>query len=312
MNEDKFEKSPVLLITYKRAENTKKILDILIENKIKHIFVYNNGPIGDKDLDENNKTREVVKKYSNKYPNIRTLYKYKNTGLKYNIPEGINWVFEYFDRVIILEDDCFPNSSFFKFCDQLLEKYKFDFSVGQISGSNFLNFNKFKRKDDYSYFFSRIINCWGWATWKSRWENDHDIEMKKWPEVYKKNLLGPFFKIPKNTKYFTKVFNNNFKKGILWDRAWFLTNIINNRLTILPSKNLISNRGYDKSKSGPNPNKWNSLELENLDFPLTHPNNIIFDSEVDNFLIEQGFSNPKLFYRIKNRIKKFFKIPGMY
>ena len=312
MSEDKFEKTPVLLITYKRSNNTKELLDILIENKIKHIFIYNNGPISDQDLAESNKTREVVKKYSNKYPNIKTLYKNKNTGLKYNIPEGINWVFEYFNRVIVLEDDCFPSSSFFKFCDQLLEKYEFDFTVGQISGSNFLNFKKFKRKDNYSYFFSRIINCWGWATWKSRWVNVHDVEMKKWPEIYKNNLLSDFFKIPKNTKYFNKVFNNNFKNGILWDRAWFLTNIINNRLTIFPSKNLISNRGYDQFKSGPNPNKWNSLELENLNFPLTHPNNIFFDSDVDNFLIEQGFSNPKLLYRIKNRIKKLLRIPGMY
>ena len=38
--------SPVLLITYRRPENTEKIINILLENNIKNIFIYNNGPIG--------------------------------------------------------------------------------------------------------------------------------------------------------------------------------------------------------------------------------------------------------------------------
>ena len=39
--------SPVLLITYKRPKNTEKLINILIDNKIKNIFIYNNGPSND-------------------------------------------------------------------------------------------------------------------------------------------------------------------------------------------------------------------------------------------------------------------------
>ena len=299
--------APVLLITYKRPKNTEKLIKILLENKIKNIFIYNNGPIGNIDLEDCNSTKAVVKKYSEIYPNINTLYKKENTGLKYNIPEAINWVFDTYDKVIILEDDCIPNNLFFIFCNELLDKYQKDFRIGQISGSNFINNRNFKRKNKDSYFFSNIINCWGWATWKNRWKGVHDLEMKNWPNIKKNNIIKSFFKNKKDSVYFNKMFNANYPNNIMWDRAWFLTSIINNRLTIIPDKNLISNIGFDTKASGPNPKKYDSLKHENLDFPLTHPRIIETDNDCDKFLIKEGFSNPPLKYRIINKFKNFFK-----
>ena len=39
----------VLLITFKRSDNTEKLINILIENKINKIFIYNNGPRNEDD-----------------------------------------------------------------------------------------------------------------------------------------------------------------------------------------------------------------------------------------------------------------------
>ena len=297
---------PVLLITYKRPKNTKKLINILLENKISNIFIYNNGPIDDRDLEDCKNTKDVVESYTKSYQNISALYKKKNTGLKYNIPEAIDWVFEKFDKVIILEDDCIPNNFFFLFCKQLLKKYENDLSIGQISGSNFINQRGYKRKNQDSYFFSKIINCWGWATWKNRWSNIHDIEMSNWPAIRKEKVIEKYFDNKKNSDYFNKIFNNNYPNNVIWDRAWFLTNIINKRLTIIPDKNLISNIGFDNKASGPNPKKYNSLIHEKLNFPLQHPKIIEADKDCDQFLIKEGFSNPPLKYRIINKLKKIF------
>ncbi len=297
---------PVLLITYKRPKNTKKLINILLENKISNIFIYNNGPIDDRDLEDCKSTKDVVENYTKSYQNISALYKKKNTGLKYNIPEAIDWVFEKFDKVIILEDDCIPNNFFFLFCKQLLKKYENDLSIGQISGSNFINQRGYKRKNQDSYFFSKIINCWGWATWKNRWSNIHDIEMSNWPAIKKEKVIEKYFDNKKNSDYFNKIFNNNYPNNVIWDRAWFLTNIIHKRLTIIPDKNLISNIGFDNKASGPNPKKYNSLIHEKLNFPLQHPKIIEADKDCDQFLIKEGFSNPPLKYRIINKLKKIF------
>lgn len=299
---------PVLLITYKRPKNTEKLIKILLENKIKNIFIYNNGPINSVDFEDCNNTKIVVKKYSEIYSNIRVLYKKENTGLKYNIPEAINWVFDSFEKVIILEDDCIPNNLFFLFCNELLNKYAKNLRIGQICGSNFINNRNFKRKNQDSYFFSNIINCWGWATWKNRWTDVHDLEMKNWPNIKKQNLLKKFFINKKDSDYFNKMFDANYPNDIIWDRAWFLTSIVNNRFTIIPDKNLISNIGFDTKASGPNPNKYDSLNHENLYFPLKHPKTIEVDNEVDNFLINEGFSYPSLKHRIINKLKKIFDL----
>ena len=298
---------PVLLITYKRPKNTEKLINILLENKIRNIFIYNNGPIDEKDLEDCKRTKEVVENYDKNYSHIRALYKKRNTGLKYNIPEAIDWVFGKFDKVIILEDDCIPNNFFFLFCNQLLDKYEKDLRIGQISGSNFINHRGFKRKSKDSYFFSKIINCWGWATWKNRWTNIHDVEMSKWPDIKKEKIVEKYFDNKKNSDHFNKIFNNNYPDNVIWDRAWFLTSIIYKRLTIIPDKNLISNIGFDDKASGPNPKKYNSLIHEKLNFPLQHPKIIEVDNDCDQFLIKEGFSNLPIKYRIINKLKKIFE-----
>lgn len=296
--------TPVLLIGYKRSNNIKKILDLLLKFQIKNIYIYIDGSINNHDFFENSKTKETALAYSKLNKNISILLKEKNIGLKYNIPEAINWVFNFHNKIIILEDDCIPNESFFSFCEELLNKYYSDLRIGQISGSNFLNSRNFKYSNNESYMFSKITNCWGWATWKNRWENIHDIEMDIWPEIKNKKYLEEYFENGKDVRYARKIFNQIYPNKIIWDRAWFLTNIINKRFTIIPRKNLISNIGYDNLASGPNPKKYNSLELQDLKFPLIHPIKVQPNKSVDDFLIKEGFSNPSIKYRIINRLKK--------
>jgi hypothetical protein len=92
------------------------------------------------------------------------------------------------------------------------------------------------------------------------------------------------------------------------DRVWTYANLINNRISICPAKNLVSNIGYDSvAAHQQNPKKWNSIPLEKIDFPLKHPIVISADNEVDEFLTKEGFSKPKLLYRIKNFFKKLNK-----
>ena len=39
---------------------------------------------------------------------------------------GISWVFSQVEEAIILEDDCVPHLSFFRFCEEMLERYRTD------------------------------------------------------------------------------------------------------------------------------------------------------------------------------------------
>jgi len=66
---------------------------------------------------------EVIKNYSD-----------INLGCAKRVSSGIDWVFNHVEEAIILEDDCLPHPTFFPFCEELLEKYRYDTRVSSISG----------------------------------------------------------------------------------------------------------------------------------------------------------------------------------
>src|SRR5690606_39168635 len=94
-------------------------------------------------------------------------YAESNMGCGRRPSSGISWVFEHVDRAIILEDDCVPDPTFFPFCEEMLERYAGDPRVMQISGRSVYDTAP---QSHYSYYFSRQLNCWGWATWARAWK----------------------------------------------------------------------------------------------------------------------------------------------
>ena len=155
-------KTPVVLIIYHRPELTKKVIEALRLVKPKKIFVIADGPKSKKDEKVCLKTRVLIKTIDwdcqifKKYAN-------KNMGLRKRVVSGLNWVFEKVDKAIILEDDLVIDPSFFKFCEDLLNKYKDNKEIISISGNNF-QFGKVSTKS--SYYFSHYVHSWGWATWR--------------------------------------------------------------------------------------------------------------------------------------------------
>ncbi len=98
---------------------------------------------------------------------VEQKYAERNLGLEANVELGLDWVFSQVDRAIVLEDDCIPDPTFFRFCDELLERYADDPRVWQIGGDTHLVPPEMFGGD--SYAFSTWASVWGWATWADRW-----------------------------------------------------------------------------------------------------------------------------------------------
>ena len=109
-------------------------------------------------------------------------------GLRRNVSEGLDWVFAQTEEAIILEDDCLPDPSFFPFCDELLERYRDDATVGMICGTN-LAPRQIIADSVASYYFSRYCYIWGWATWRRAWRC-YDREVKEWPSLGQNGWLN--------------------------------------------------------------------------------------------------------------------------
>ena len=142
---------------------------------------------------------EVIKNYSN-----------VNMGCKDRVSSGLAWAFHTVEEAIILEDDCLPHPTFFRFCQELLEKYRNDTRIMAISGNNF-QFGR-KRNDD-SYYLSRYNHCWGWAAWSRTWQS-YDIEMKLCPTIRANNSLKSILVDKGTLKYWQEHFDRTYDESI--------------------------------------------------------------------------------------------------
>ena len=234
---------PVLLICFNRPESTRKVLERIAEIKPSKFFVVMDGPRSGREDDVRNcqAVREMVTNPSWECELI-TDFSPVNLGCKVRVSSGISWVFNQVESAIILEDDCLPHPTFFGFCRQMLEEYRDDERVMQISGNNFQNPKEQKHE---GYYFSVFNHIWGWATWRRAWKF-YDVSLGDWPALkttdFLKEILGTSIQIRNWTYLFDEV-----RKGRIdtWDYQWTFTCWAQRGLTILPECNLVTNIGFD-------------------------------------------------------------------
>src|SRR4030095_10272355 len=172
--------TPVVLIIFNRPKLTEAVLNALALVRPRTLLVVADGPRpdfpGDPQaceaaravIDRVDWNCEVIKNYSN-----------VNLGCGRRPATGISWALEQVEEAIILEDDCVPHPSFFRFCAELLERYRDDERVMHIAGSTF---RRHAMSTPYSYFFTQVTGSWGWATWQRAWRH-YDASLALWPQL---------------------------------------------------------------------------------------------------------------------------------
>ena len=224
---------------------------------------------------------------------VLTNYSDLNLGCKKRVSSGLDWVFEIVEEAIILEDDCLPHPSFFRFCQGLLDYYRNDKRIMAISGDNF---QLGRKRTEYSYYFSRYNHIWGWATWRRAWQY-YDVKMKLWQEVRDGNWLESILGETQAMKYWRKIFQTAYDNKVdTWDYPWTFACWIQNGLTILPNQNLVSNIGFGEGAT----HTVNSVHLlanipvKAMIFPLKHPPFIMRDTIFDSFSQKNIFQRNRI------------------
>src|SRR6056297_64879 len=298
--------APLLFVVFNRVDTTRKVFNKIKKVKPTKLFIAADGPREDRpgEKEKCKKVRDIINDIDWDCE-VKTLYRDKNLGCKKAISSAIDWFFENVENGIILEDDCLPHISFFRFASELLKYYKDDDRIMHISGSNFL----FKKTQNLknSYYFSKYAHIWGWATWKRAWKK-YDVNMKSFPEFKRKNLIKNIFRKKNIQKYWMKRFEKSFSNRIdTWDYQWLYTLLINNGLSVVPGKNLIHNIGFNEDATHTTAAK-NSIvnNLNNkMEFPIIHPELLVVNKKIDEkvfnnrYLINKTFVSP-----LKKIIKK--------
>ena len=229
-------------------------------------------------------------------------------GCAKRVASGLDWVFSNVEEAIILEDDCIPHPTFFRFCEELLEKYRYDTRIASISGQN-VQFGQ-KRRTDYSYYFSIYNHCWGWASWRRAWQC-YDFNIKLWKEIQGGDFLNDIFKNHSAVRYWSNIFQSVYDNpsGMTWDYQWTFACWIQSSLGIISNVNLISNVGFGSDSThftSSQKNPYNNLPTQAMEFPLKHPPFVIRDTRADEFTQRTLFRESKI-QILKQELKELLK-----
>lgn len=294
--------TPVVFIIFNRPDTTERVLAEIARARPSRLLVIADGPRNDCQGEQElcNATRAIIDRVD--WPcDLLTNYSDSNMGCRNRVSSGLDWVFATVEQAIILEDDCLPDPTFFRFCEELLEKYRDDERIAQISGDNF---QLGRKRTIDSYYFSRFNHVWGWASWRRAWEN-YDVNLTAWPQTRDAGWLHDILGDSRQANYWTRIFQRVASGEIdTWDYQWTFACWVSNALTILPNTNLISNIGFGPAATHTTRhNLFANMETEAMRFPLRHPKSVIRDTQADQVTIKRMI-NPSLVARALSGLKR--------
>jgi hypothetical protein len=287
----------VAFIIFNRPDTTERVFSEISKARPPKLLVVADGPREGKpgEYEKCAATRAIIDRVDWDCE-VLTNFSDKNLGCKVRVATGLDWVFEQVEEAIILEDDCIPHPSFFRFCEELLIRYRDDERIGMISGDNF-QLNREICKD--SYYFSRYMHIWGWASWRRAWKH-YDRDVSEWPRIKDQGRLKASFDRRREFKFWAKALDGVYSGRIdTWDYQWALALWMQSMVTIIPCVNLISNIGFGPDATHTvGVSKSANLAVEAIYFPLRHPKDVMIDKSADNFTFRNFVRQNYLMYFI--------------
>ena len=268
-----FSSPPVLMIMFNRPHKAAEVFAKVRQVRPKKLFIAVDGARPNRPGEaEKVQQCRAFKDLVDWDCDLKLNFAETNMGCKNRISSGITWAFEHVEELIILEDDCVPDLTFFRFCGELLEKYRDDNRIFSIGGFNADCLEPF----DESYAFSKIFTEWGWATWRRAWKH-FDVTMKQWPLLKQDRYLQNIF-ARNDPSDLDANWKGNFQIAYdggydTWALRFSVNCLANHGLHIVPQVNLVRNIGFE-SNGGRHqqfPYICNLYMDEPITFPLTHP-----------------------------------------
>lgn len=296
--------TPVAIIFFNRARPLKSVMKRVREVRPRKLFLIADGPRAHVpgDAERCDDARAVAEESIDWECDIQRCYAEHNLGCGPRPATGISWVFRQVEEAIILEDDCVPEVSFFRFCDEMLERYRDNEDIFQVCGTNYF---PLMDRSFYSYHFSRYLVCWGWATWRRAW-NHFDYGMRDYDTETVTAMLEQTFEHKSSVAYWGRQFER-LRAGddSVWDLRWLYAGWRHQALGIIPRDNLVSNIGFGTDSTHTRGHAEGGFQpTQALDFPLAHPPVVARSHVWDAATEEYHFKKPTLWQHAKGAIKR--------
>ena len=313
--------TPILLITFNRAEYTRQVLAAIMAVQPHDLYVFQDGARKgvEGDAEKCANVRQVIEEMVRSTDvNLHTYYSTENLGCGPGPAAAISWFFENVDEGIIIEDDAVPHPDFFPYYEELLEKYNNDSEVRAIGSMNVDT----QRWGDGSYYFSMMNrNLCAWATWKRAWKA-FDIKMENVSRCKLRKALRHYGCGALECEYWCDRLDEVHKDlcgGKSWDMQFIMSIWLNKGKGIIPNVNLSSNIGTvgEATHAMSEGNIIDNVPRHPI-MPLTHPSHTavqyIADKQFHFRYFEPNKKNWKLpmtaYYIFNRRLKRLLGHQG--
>lgn len=303
-------KTPVAFVVFNRVECAQRTLAAIRAARPPRLFVIADGPRPTRpgEAEKCAAVRQVIDAGIDWPCEVERNYAATNLGCAERLASGLTWAFSRSERLVILEDDCLPDPSFFGFCDELLERYADDTRVGQISGCPIFT-SEIPRST--SYVFSRYGSIWGWASWRRAW-NYYDLRLESWPRFAAAGGLEALVHSRAEYAKRKRLYDGMHGRETFdsWDYQWGYAKFSQGLLSAVACRNLIENTGFGADGTHYGPDDKFALQRLAIDTPLRHPEFVIPDLAFDRAYSAAETKNmfgPPLWQRIVRKAKRWMR-----
>jgi len=299
--------TPIVFLIFNRPDCTEKVFAEIRRVRPHKLLVVADGPRTNRpdDVEHVRLVRQIIDQGVDWPCEVEKNYAEENMGCRNRVSSGLTWVFGRAEEAIILEDDCLPSPGFFSYCAELLARFRTDTSIMAIGGCN----SGFAPPNaDYSYSFFRLPHVWGWATWRRAWAH-YDVNMASWPDFRDRQLIYDALPHPAVAGAWQRILEDSWNgQTDSWDFQWCYAVLKQNGLCVSPSRNLVTNIGFNAqaTHTKDSTNRFGSLPLESMDFPLKHDPYFVPDVRRELRMLRDVFA-PSLVSRIRRKVKRLAK-----
>jgi hypothetical protein len=165
----------------------------------------------------------------------------RNRGLSNSVISGVTQLCNEYGRAIAVEDDILTAPDFLTFMNRGLERYKDEPKVFSIGAFNLPIVTP--KTYRYDAFCSYRFMCWGWGTWKDRWEKS-DWSVKDFPEfVGNRENQRRFNQGGDDLSWLLTMHMGG--KIDSWDTVWAYAHSKHDAVAVLPVISKVYNIGFD-------------------------------------------------------------------
>ena len=240
--------APVVLFVYNRIDHTKTVLQALNDNEDadkSELFIFSDAPADETETANVVEVRKYIHLFANnnRFKKVTVTMAEKNKGLEQSLIEGITQIIDRYGKIIVLEDDHLTSPDFIRFMNRALAYYENDSKIWSIAGFTMdLKRLRHYKKD---VFCGCRASCWGWATWKDRWDkvdwavSDYDEFIRDKQRIREFNKGGIDMTPMLKQQHEGKIRS--------WAIRWCYQQYKERMLTIYPKHSKVQNIGMDGS-----------------------------------------------------------------